>query len=102
MAKNASTPQLATITNHLKDTNRFLDWKKIFEVTGIKPTAKKSTAMEGIKENNDIINKTDQGIVRDACLIAAEQKIKHYAIASYGTLHAYAKTIGEVKAANLR
>jgi ferritin-like metal-binding protein YciE len=42
--------------------------------------------MEGIlKENNDI-NKTDQGIVRDACLIAAEQKIKHYAIASYGTL----------------
>jgi ferritin-like metal-binding protein YciE len=29
--------------------------------------------MEGIlKENNDIINKTDQGIVRDACLIAAE------------------------------
>jgi ferritin-like metal-binding protein YciE len=58
--------------------------------------------MEGIlKENNDIINKTDQGIVRDACLIAAEQKIKHYAIASYGTLHAYAKTIGEVKAASL-
>jgi ferritin-like metal-binding protein YciE len=38
-----------------------------------------------IKENNDIINKTDQGIVRDACLIAAEQKIKHYEIASYGT-----------------
>jgi ferritin-like metal-binding protein YciE len=76
--------------------------EKIFEVTGIKPTAKKSTAMEGIlKENNDIINKTDQGIVRDACLIAAEQKIKHYAIASYGTLHAYAKTIGEVKAASL-
>jgi ferritin-like metal-binding protein YciE len=63
----------------------------VFEVTGIKPTAKKSTAMEGIlKENNDIINKTDQGI-RDACLIAAEQKIKHYEIASYGTLHAYAK-----------
>jgi ferritin-like metal-binding protein YciE len=34
-----------------------------------------------------MINKTDQGIVRDACLIA-EQKIKHYEIASYGTLHA--------------
>jgi ferritin-like metal-binding protein YciE len=104
MAKNASTPQLATsITNHLKDTNEQISrLEKIFEVTGIKPTAKKSTAMEGIlKENNDIINKTDQGIVRDACLIAAEQKIKHYAIASYGTLHAYAKTIGEVKAASL-
>jgi ferritin-like metal-binding protein YciE len=57
--------------------------------------------MEGIlKENNDIINKTDQGIVRDACLIAAEQKIKHYAIASYGTTR-LCKTIGEVKAASL-
>jgi ferritin-like metal-binding protein YciE len=41
--KNASTPQLATsINNHLKErTNRFR-LEKIFEVTGIKPTAKKS------------------------------------------------------------
>jgi ferritin-like metal-binding protein YciE len=59
--------------------------EKIFEVTGIKPTEKHCNG-RNIKENNDIINKTDQGIVRDACLIAAEQKIKHYAIASYGTL----------------
>jgi ferritin-like metal-binding protein YciE len=37
MAKNASTPQLATsITNHLKDTNEQISrLEKIFEVTGI-------------------------------------------------------------------
>lgn len=46
-------------------------------------------------------NKTDQGIVRDASLIASEQKIKHYQIATYGTLQAFAKTMGENKAAAL-
>jgi ferritin-like metal-binding protein YciE len=54
--------------------------------------------MEGIlKRTMTLINKTDQGIVRDACLIAAEQKIKHYEIASYGTLHAYAKQWEKLK-----
>jgi hypothetical protein len=40
-------------------------------ITGIKPTAKKRCNGRNIKENNDIINKTDQGIRDDACLIAA-------------------------------
>ena len=44
---------------------------------------------------------TQMGVVRDAGLIAAGQKVKHYEIASYGTLHAYAKTLGEEKAAKL-
>jgi ferritin-like metal-binding protein YciE len=39
--KNASTPQLATLTNHLKDTNEQISIGKIFEVTGIKPTEEK-------------------------------------------------------------
>ncbi|PKH68161.1 hypothetical protein CXF59_05030 [Flavobacterium sp. ALD4] len=104
MAKNASTPELVTTLNkHLTETNEHISrLEKIFEVTGIKPAAKKCDAMEGIlKESDDIINKTDQGIVRDASLIASEQKIKHYQIATYGTLHAFAKTMGENKAADL-
>lgn len=104
MAKNASTPELvSSLNNHLKETNEQISrLEKIFEVTGIKPTAKKCDAIEGIlKESNDMINKTDHGIVRDAFLIGSEQKIKHYEIASYGTLHAFAKTMGENKAASL-
>ena len=31
-------------------------------------------------------------MVRDARIIAVHQKAKHYAIAIYGTLHAFAKT----------
>jgi ferritin-like metal-binding protein YciE len=104
MMKNASTPELInTLKNHLTETNEHVSrLEKIFEVTGIKPTAKKCDAMEGLlKESDNLINKTDVGVVRDASIIASEQKVKHYEIATYGTLHAYAKTLGENKAANL-
>jgi ferritin-like metal-binding protein YciE len=104
MAKNASTPELVTTLNkHLTETKEHISrLEKIFEVTGIKPIAKKCDAMEGIiKESDNMIKKTDEGIVRDASLIASEQKIKHYEIATYGTLHAFAKTMGENKAASL-
>lgn len=104
MMKNASTPELVnTLKNHLTETNEHVSrLEKIFEVTGIKPAAKKCDAMEGIlKESEDLINKTDLGVVRDASIIASEQKVKHYEIATYGTLHAFAKTLGENKAANL-
>lgn len=104
MVKNATTPELVnTLKNHLTETNEHVSrLEKIFEVTGIKAIAKKCDAMEGIlKESDDFIKKTDAGVVRDASIIASEQKVKHYEIATYGTLHAYAKTLGENKAANL-
>jgi ferritin-like metal-binding protein YciE len=104
MMKNASTPELVkTLKNHLTETNEHVSrLEKIFEVTGIKPSAKKCDAMEGIlKESDALISKTDVGVVRDASIIASEQKAKHYEIATYGTLHAFAKTLGETKAANL-
>lgn len=104
MAKNASTPELVTTLNkHLTETKEHISrLEKIFEVTGIKATAKKCDAMDGIlKESGDMINKTDLGTVRDASLIASGQKVKHYEIATYGTLHAFAKTMGENKVADL-
>ena len=52
--------------------------------------------MDGlIKEGQDIMESTELGPVRDAGIIAASQKIEHYEIATYGTLCAFAKTLGE-------
>lgn len=104
MVKNASSPELVnSLKNQLSDSHEHVSrLEKIFEVTGIKPVAKKCDAMQGIlKETNDLIRETDVGMVRDAGIIAADQKVKHYEIATYGTLHAFAKTLGENKAANL-
>lgn len=104
MVKNASSPELVnSLKGQLSQTEEHVSrLEKIFEVTGIKAEAKKCDAMQGIlKETNGLIRETDLGMVRDAGIIAADQKVKHYEIATYGTLHAFAKTLGENKAAEL-
>lgn len=63
---------------------------------------KKCDAIEGlIEEGNSILEETSRGAVRDAAIISASQKIEHYEIASYGTLVAFAQTLGECKVAKL-
>ena len=63
---------------------------------GKKAQAKKCEAMEGLlKEGTGIMEQTRPGPVRDAGIIAASQKIEHYEIATYGTLAAFAKVLGE-------
>ena len=37
---------------------------------------------------------SDEGVMRDAAIISAAQKVEHYEIASYGTLRAFAQTLG--------
>jgi len=54
-----------------------------------------------LKEGDSILEETAPGPVRDAGIIAASQKIEHYEIATYGTLIAFAKTLGENDAAKL-
>lgn len=97
MAKNATTPSLITaITEHLAETeNQVTRLEQVFETVGKKAVAKKCDAMDGlIKEGESIIEETQPGPVRDAGIIAASQKIEHYEIATYGTLCAFAKTLG--------
>lgn len=98
MAKNASSDGLiAAIDDHIAVTeNQVQRCEQLFELLGKKATAKKCEAMEGlIKEGESILEETEPGPVRDAGIIAASQKIEHYEIASYGTMVAFAKTLGE-------
>lgn len=104
MAKNASSANLiAAIDEHLAVTEeQVARVEKAFELLGKKAVAKKCEAMEGlIKEGESILEDTEPGPVRDAGIIAASQKIEHYEIASYGTLCAFARTLGEDKIAEL-
>ncbi len=104
MAKNATEPKLVSaIEQHVKVTEgqvQRLD--QIFEILGESNRGKKCNAMEGlIKEGESIVEETEAGPVRDAGIISASQKIEHYEIASYGTLAAFAKTLGENEVASL-
>lgn len=104
MAKNTTTEELvAAIEEHTEVTLKQVErLEQVFELIGEKAVAKKCEAMDGlIKEGQEIMESTAEGPVRDAGIIAASQKIEHYEIATYGTLCAFAKTLGEDEAAAL-
>lgn len=104
MAANASSPGLASaISEHLNITKlQITRLEQIFELLGEKSEGKKCEAMAGLlKEGDTILLETTPGSVRDAGIIAASQKIEHYEIATYGTLCAFAKSLGENDAAKL-
>ncbi len=104
MAKNSSSENLImTINEHTAVTEeQVVRCEKIFELLGKKAQAKKCEAMEGlIKEGESIMEETEPGPVRDAGIIAGSQKIEHYEIASYGTMVAFAKTLGEEEIVSL-
>ncbi|PXY43553.1 YciE/YciF ferroxidase family protein [Flavobacterium hydrophilum] len=104
MAKNATSADLIEALNsHLTETEEHVSrLEKVFELIGKKATAKKCDAMEGlIEEGKGILEETELGVVRDAGIIAASQKIEHYEIATYGTLRQFAETLGLEEAAAL-
>jgi len=104
MMKNATSPELKeALQEHLTVTKEQVSRvEEVFEMIGKPAKAKKCAAMEGlIKEGEEIMEGTELGVVRDAGIIAAGQKIEHYEIASYGTLCAFARTLGEDGAADL-
>lgn len=104
MAKNATSQELIdALNNHLIETEGQISrLEQVFELAGQKATAKKCDAMAGlIEEGSGILEETEIGVVRDAGIIAACQKIEHYEIATYGTLRQFAETLGMSEAASL-
>ena len=104
MIDNATSPQLVqALTSHLEETKlQVTRLEEVFSSIGEKAEAKTCEAMVGLtKEAEEIMKNTEKGMVRDAGIISAGQKVEHYEIASYGTLCAFAKTLGEDEAASL-
>lgn len=104
MISNASSDKLKkALTFHLEETKtQITRAEEVFSAIGEKAVAKKCEAMAGLtKEAEEIMEETEEGVVRDAAIISAGQKIEHYEIASYGTLASFARILGENEAADL-
>jgi ferritin-like metal-binding protein YciE len=104
MVSNASSDELAeAITSHLEETKQHVTrLEEVFAVFNETPQTKKCEAMSGlIEEAEELIEDMEEGVVRDAGLILAAQKVEHYEIATYGTLVAFANTLGEDEASSL-
>lgn len=104
MIKNATSQGLIdALKDHLSVTEEHVQrCEQVFEIMGKPARAKKCEAMSGlIKEAQEIMESTEIGVVRDAGIISAAQKVEHYEIATYGTLRTFATTLGEDEIAGL-
>jgi ferritin-like metal-binding protein YciE len=54
-----------------------------------------------LEEGSEVLEDTDKGIVRDAALISASQRVEHYEMAGYGSAREFAKLLGHSDVAAL-
>lgn len=99
LAKAATSEELRmAYQQHISETEGQVErLNQVFERLGMAARAKKCEAMDGlVTEAQQAIEDTDKGTAtRDAALIISSQKAEHYEIASYGSLMALAKVMGE-------
>jgi ferritin-like metal-binding protein YciE len=104
MARATTSPDLrSAFETHLEETQGQIERiDQAVEASGIKLKRIKCVAMEGlVEEGQEQIDEIEKGPVLDTALIAAAQKVEHYEIASYGSLIALAKQLGETAAVKL-
>ena len=104
MAKAASAPQLrSAFESHLKETRaQVTRLEQAFASIGEKARGKHCDGIAGIiEEGSSIMEEDFDAATMDACLIAAGQRAEHYEMAAYGTLVAWARTLGHTDAGDL-
>jgi ferritin-like metal-binding protein YciE len=104
MAEAATSPALRqAFESHLGETKGHVQrLENVFQALRKKPKGQTCDAMKGlIEEGEDLVSNTDRSPLRDAGLIAAANRVEHYEIAAYGSVQAFAKTLGINEAVTL-
>ena len=104
LAKAAASTDLRTaFETHLEETRGHVErLEQVFESLDEKPRGKHCDGIAGIiEEGKSIMEEEFDDATMDACLIAAGQRAEHYEMAAYGTLIAWAQSMGHTEATNL-
>jgi ferritin-like metal-binding protein YciE len=104
MIRKASSTQLkSAFESHLDETrNHVRRLEQVFKMHGSSPQTVTCPAIDGIiKEADEVAGEVEKKDVLDAALIAAAQAVEHYEMARYGTLIAWAKTLGRNDCADI-
>ena len=104
LAKAATSPGLReAFETHLEETKGQIErLEEVFQSLDEKVRGKHCEGIAGIIEEGKALMEEDfDDATLDAGLIAAGQRAEHYEIAAYGTLVAWAKTMGHTDAAAL-
>ena len=104
LTKAATSPGLReAFETHLEETKGQIErLEEVFQCLDEKVRGKHCEGIAGIIEEGKALMEEDfDDATLDAGLIAAGQRAEHYEIAAYGTLVAWAKTMGHTNAAAL-
>ncbi|SRR5579871_1360559 len=104
LAKTASNEQLKeALENHLEQTRGHVErLEQAFQLLDEKVKSKPCAAMKGlIEEGKERMEDGLSEALLDSAIICAAQKVEHYEIAGYGTLSAWARSIGMEDVADL-
>jgi len=104
MAKAADDDELrSAFAAHLEETKGHVETlEEVFASLNEKATGKHCDGIAGIiKEGSAAIEEGFDEATHDACLIAGGQRAEHYEIAAYGSLIAWAKSMGHDTAVGL-
>ncbi|MDP3958901.1 MAG: ferritin-like domain-containing protein [Pseudorhodobacter sp.] len=104
MERKATDPKLkAALSSHRDETeDHVVRLEEVFDILGKPARGAKCDAMVGmVEEAEGQMAEIDDAETMDAALISLAQAVEHYEIARYGTLVAWAKQLGNRKAATL-
>jgi ferritin-like metal-binding protein YciE len=104
LAKAATSPQLReAFETHLEETRGQIErLEQVFQSLDEKVRGTHCDGIAGIiDEGKSIMEEDFDDTTMDACLIAAGQRAEHYEMAAYGTLVAWATSMGHTEAAGL-
>src|SRR5205085_9435768 len=84
------------LKEHLDETrNQIARLDQVFKKLGKEPQGVKCPAIDGlISEADDVAGEVADKDVLDAAIVGAAQAVEHYEIARYGTLIAWADSLG--------
>ena len=96
IAKATSLELKSAFEAHLRQTkNHIQRVEQVFQMHGASPKQVDCPAIDGILEEADEVGgEIEDKKVLDAALIASAQAVEHYEMTRYGTLIAWAKTLG--------
>jgi ferritin-like metal-binding protein YciE len=104
MAKATKSDKLRqAFEHHLEETKGHVErLEQVFDQLDTRTRGKPCQAMEGlIEEAKEMMEEIKTPEVLDAALITGAQKVEHYEIASYGSVHALAEALGKTEVAKL-
>jgi ferritin-like metal-binding protein YciE len=104
MVEKASSPELRTaLEHHLAETrNHVTRLQRVFAAIGVEPDTKGNDILDKMMSAaKDSASNIEESSLRDVALIANGNEVEHYEIALYGTLAAFARSLGLQSAVSL-